>query len=789
MLQLKNVGLDYPAGKEPVHALRRVNLTLAGAGLVLISGPSGSGKSALARIMAGLERPSRGEVLVDGENTARWSEERMSSWRRRVALADESLLLPDRTAEENICLSLRLAGWNKEDSRARAAEILGLFALETLSERPCAELSGREKRLIALCAALARDPEILLTEAPGEGVGPETRGGILSVLRRAAGGRVVAVFTRDETLFDGGEDMTLRLEEGEIVSSEGELTAPETAAAPPAGLSGGGRLAAAVRNLTRPGSRAATRLGGIFLTVLAMCLALAAIYGSMVHNDILQSETLAAYPIVLTPESVASGDLEALAKYLEADMDIHSASLQRAWAISPRIYSLNAKGDVSLVSPDVQSGTGLWTEMPDGEALQHARYELVSGRWPSRYDEAAVLLDSQGGLDRACMQALGLSSGEASAGVSFTDLLRLSFRVMLPTDEYVKNVDGTWGYIGQDPAVLAAAVRSALPLKIVGVLRPARNAGVTQVGGAVYMGDLTRWVINSVQESAIVREQLSDETRDVLTGRAFDASAFLTDPMEQRQALSRYALGLRSAEQAELYLAVTGVNVEEKSAQDALLQTIEGMSDPQIAELFKKVIQEVASPLRLEDNLRAFGVLDAETLTALRLYAGSFAYRGELETLLANYPQRVSYVDEASGIIASGSALTEASRATLRALAVLTGLLGIAGVALASGGPVSGRRRECAVLRCLGLSGPGAASILGIEGFFLGLLGGAAGVLAALVLLRFTGGALFGGVTWSMPWPQAAVIAAGAAILSDLSARAAAGDVKRRSPAEALRSE
>ena len=91
------------------------------------------------------------------------------------------------------------------------------------------------------------------------------------------------------------------------------------------------------------------------------------------------------------------------------------------------------------------------------------------------------------------------------------------------------------------------------------------------------------------------------------------------------------------------------------------------------------------------------------------------------------------------------------------------------------------------MLRCLGLSGRGAASILGMESLILGILGSAAGTLLALVLLRFTGGELFGAVEWSLPWQLAAAVGGAAAVLSGVAGRLAAGDVSRRSPGEALR--
>ena len=786
MLQLKNVGLDYASGKTTVHALRRINLTLPSAGLILITGGALSGKTALLRILAGTDLPSRGEILVDGENTAHWNEERRSAWRRRVGIADESLLLPDRTLGENAALSARLAGWQESDCRSKASAALALFAMEELRSRLPGELSRQERTLGALCCAMAREPELLLVDEPGDGVDTASRGSILSVLRRAAADRLVAVFSRDEKLFDGGEDMTLVLTDGEITAQWGELGA-RTAVTPPAGLSFSRRFSASLGNLCRPRGRAGARLGGVFCAVLAVCLALSALTGLRQRERDLQAETLAAYPIVLTPNSVPAGELSDLADYLEREMDIHSASLQRTWAIAPRIYALNAAGDVTLVSPDTQTGTGLWSELPDGDTLQRSGYELVAGRWPSRYDEAAVLLDSQGGIDRACLQALGLTSTDAAAGIGHTDLLRLSFRVMVPTGEYVKNVDGTWGYIGNDPAMLSAAVKSALPLKIVGVLRPAGNIGRAGVGGAVYLGDLTRWVINSVRESAVVKEQMSSPAHDVLTGQPFDPTAHETEPEAQRQALHDYFVSLRSRQQAALAGELTGFEVEESAAQDTLLHYLDALTDQEVSALYQERIESLVSPSSLEYNLRAFGVLDSETLTGLRLYAGTFAARGELERLIALYPQRVVYSDDASSVMAAGAAVMESADRTVGVLGPLVCILGALGVLLASVLPVAARRRETAVLRILGLSGSGAASVLGLESLILGILGSAAGTLLALVLLRFTGGELFGGVEWVLPWQTAAVTGSAAALLAGISGRLAAGGLSRRSPGEALR--
>ena len=101
MLQLKNAALESAAGKRSVHALRCLNLVLPETGLVVLTGASGSGKTALLHLLAMTEAPSRGEILVYGENTARWNEKRRAAWRREIAAADEALLFEDLTLGEN----------------------------------------------------------------------------------------------------------------------------------------------------------------------------------------------------------------------------------------------------------------------------------------------------------------------------------------------------------------------------------------------------------------------------------------------------------------------------------------------------------------------------------------------------------------------------------------------------------------------------------------------------------------------------------------------------------------
>ena len=239
-----------------------------------------------------------------------------------------------------------------------------------------------------------------------------------------------------------------------------------------------------------------------------------------------------------------------------------------------------------------------------------------------------------------------------------------------------------------------------------------------------------------------------------------------------RQLLKNRIAASSGAYQVQLYQRITSDKVDESAAGELLEQLLDAMSDTEIAELFDREIGQYISAGSLEDNLRSFGALDADTLVGLRIYALSFAYRGKLASLLSRYDQRVSYTDTAAAVISAGASVL---RAALLCLAAL-------GVILSAALPVLPRRREIAVLRLLGLPGDKAAGMLAWEALIPGALGSAAGTLGALVIQRVAEVFRDG-----LEWRTALLIALGAAALGAVSARLTAGSASRRDPAEALR--
>ncbi len=165
-LVLENVGLTLPSAAGPVEILRNLNLTLADGERVALVGPSGSGKSSMIAVAAGLEQPSAGVVRLFGQDLSRLDEDGRAKLRRgRVSLVFQSFhLLPNMTAEENVAAPMEIA--RKSGAMAEARVWLDRVGLGARTRHYPHQLSGGEQQRVALARALAPSPALLFADEP-----------------------------------------------------------------------------------------------------------------------------------------------------------------------------------------------------------------------------------------------------------------------------------------------------------------------------------------------------------------------------------------------------------------------------------------------------------------------------------------------------------------------------------------------------------------------------------------------------------------------------------------------
>lgn len=166
IIELSDTTLTLPAAAGPVPILRGITLAIAAGERVALTGASGSGKSSLLLLLAGLERASSGVVRVDGTDLASLSEDALARFRRdRMGIVFQSFhLIPTLTALENAALGLELAG--ARDAQDRAAQMLAAVGLAGRAGHYPSQLSGGEQQRVALARALAPRPTILLADEP-----------------------------------------------------------------------------------------------------------------------------------------------------------------------------------------------------------------------------------------------------------------------------------------------------------------------------------------------------------------------------------------------------------------------------------------------------------------------------------------------------------------------------------------------------------------------------------------------------------------------------------------------
>jgi putative ABC transport system ATP-binding protein len=218
-LRLEEVSLTLPSAAGPVNILRGVDFQLGAGERVAVIGPSGSGKSSLIAVAAGLERPTSGVVRLLGEDLAGLGEDRRARLRRgKVSLVFQAFhLLPNMTAEENVSAPLEIAGDRKAQATARAwLDRVGLS--QRLRHYPH-QLSGGEQQRVALARALAAEPTLLFADEPTgnlDGANAHQVADLIFELTAQTRAALVLV-THDEALAQRA-DRRVRMADGKIVS-------------------------------------------------------------------------------------------------------------------------------------------------------------------------------------------------------------------------------------------------------------------------------------------------------------------------------------------------------------------------------------------------------------------------------------------------------------------------------------------------------------------------------------------------------------------------------------------
>ncbi len=216
MIQLHNVVMSY---QRDAAALNGVTLRIPRGDFVFLTGVSGAGKSTLLKLLYVALAPTRGQVLIDGQNVGRLSRSQIPYLRRSIGIVFQDFkLLPNRTVFENVAITLEVLGWSRKDIGKKVIHILKQMGLEQKMNSTPLRLSGGEQQRVALARALVNDPKILLADEPTGNLDEDNKEQILHIFKEAnIRGTTVVVATHDRRLIEHCHKRIVVLEKGQIV--------------------------------------------------------------------------------------------------------------------------------------------------------------------------------------------------------------------------------------------------------------------------------------------------------------------------------------------------------------------------------------------------------------------------------------------------------------------------------------------------------------------------------------------------------------------------------------------
>ena len=223
IIRIVNISKVYPVGQESVVALRDVNLNIREGEFCCIVGTSGSGKSTLLHLIAGLEKPTRGDIVIDGEFVSRMNENRLARFRQEhIGFIFQSYnLMPNLTARDNVALPLVFRGLPKRERNRRAVQMLKNVGLETHIRHKPTQMSGGQQQRVGIARAFIGQPQIVFADEPTGNLDTRTREDVMRVMIDISkrGGRTLVMVTHDSDL-SRYADRIISIRDGRIVDIE-----------------------------------------------------------------------------------------------------------------------------------------------------------------------------------------------------------------------------------------------------------------------------------------------------------------------------------------------------------------------------------------------------------------------------------------------------------------------------------------------------------------------------------------------------------------------------------------
>ncbi len=432
--------------------------------------------------------------------------------------------------------------------------------------------------------------------------------------------------------------------------------------------------------------------------------------------------------------------------------------------------------------------TNVWTQMLDNAELLHSQYDMIAGKWPEKYNEVVLIVNSNNELDDYTLYSLGLKDQddlakkwekakkgekveeEPETSYTYEELLNLSFKIVLNSD-YYKKENGLWLDKSDDEEYMKQKLKKCESIKVVGIIKQnSQSTATAMTGGIGYLTELKEYVINKTNETKIVKEQKQKPKVNVFTGLDF--------PKEGEKKTFNYG----------------DLTTEQKIA-------LSQMSSEELALAMQTYTENQNASY--ENNLKVLGSIDLEKPSSISIYPKNFDSKEIIGDEIEKYNQKqredgkeenvINYTDLVGTMMKSVTQIIDAISFALIGFVSISLVVSSIMIGIITYISVLERTKEIGILRAIGASKKDISRVFNAETFIIGLIAGLMGVGITILLtipinsiiLEATGVAIHAGLD---PLHMCALVLI-SLILTIIAGLIPARFASKKDPVEALRTE
>lgn len=553
MLELKNISKLYKNKNYMNQALNEINLSFRKNEFVSILGSSGAGKTTLLNIIGGLDKYTKGNMLINGNSTKKYNDSNWDAYRNmHVGFIFQNYnLIKHISVYKNVEIALTLS--RVKDKKEKVMEVLKKVGLENFAYKKPNELSGGQMQRVAIARALVNNPDIILADEPTGALDSKTSIIIMNLIKEVSKDKLVIMVSHNEALAKKYSNRIIRIKDGKVISDsnpfisrnkESKINLKKTK------MKFMDALILSFNNLKNKKSRTilTSLASSIGIIGIALILSISAGFKKQINDY--EKDTASLFPISILEENKETKKDDNLDKnkddgnneiYIDETEDniiknsitsnyvkyIEKIDKKYLNSLSyKRITNFNLMTSNNIEYKNINQSDINFTELPNinnEKTYIKNNYKILCGSYPKNYDEIVLIINESNTIDKKLINALFISTNKNK--VAFSELLGKELRIV-KNDDYYKKISNDI-FIKNEPSKTVYN-KSNLSIKIVGILKEKKSDYINSVtsDGSYYKIGYKKELIDKIvlenKDSEIVKMQKTSDNIVFMGNASFD---------------------------------------------------------------------------------------------------------------------------------------------------------------------------------------------------------------------------------------------------------------------------